>query len=323
VALAIDRKADQMRVLSDLSGYVVGAVLDDEASGSDSDAFTDALQRYREVGAPDLGSWRSAISDASSGWRAAQVLRHLTRDLLRGLSVAGDPAAEETAETAGATPPPNVRDIGEAREVPALELASDGTWRPSGPALTPLEEVDTSALRRSVVSARSRYPAIAKGEPGVLPARPRFTEITAPPPVAAAPSVTTPSAPVDVAPAPATGTAPEAVMIAPPPIAPPLAAPAPTVEQESVIKAVAGGIDIVAGPFARFQQLAAFVKALRAVAGVQDVTTRQFVRGMVHLRVRHSYDVALADRLLELAEFRPSIVSNTQDRIELKVDLAE
>lgn len=44
---------DHMRVLSDL---VVGALLDDVARGPEDDAFSDALRRYRDEGAP-----RSAV----------------------------------------------------------------------------------------------------------------------------------------------------------------------------------------------------------------------------------------------------------------------
>lgn len=91
--------------------------------------------------------------------------------------------------------------------------------------------------------------------------------------------------------------------------------------ETSVIKQVAAGTEVVAGPFAHFKQLAEFVKAMRALDGIQDVVTRQFVRGMVHLRVRHSHGSSFADRLLELSEFAPEIVSSAQDRVELKVSI--
>lgn len=168
------RDADQVRVLSDLSGLVVGAVIDDVEDASDADAFTDALRRYHEDGAPTVPtSWRSAPS-AVSGARAAQVLRHLTRDLLKGVSTA-DREEIATSDVPGEAPPANVRPIeaAAARDVPALELASDGTWKPSGSYLSSKEEIDANTLRRNVPSARSRYPRIARGDPSVLPPAPK------------------------------------------------------------------------------------------------------------------------------------------------------
>lgn len=168
-------KADPVRVLSDLSGLVVGALIDDVENGTESDAFADALRRYREEGAPAFtSSWRSAIPSAHAEGRAAAVLRHLTRDLLKGVSALGHGAVAAT-EAATEAPPPNVRPIGEARDVPALELASDGTWKPSGSSLAAQEEIDASALRRSVPSARSRYPQVARGDRIVLPPAPGQT----------------------------------------------------------------------------------------------------------------------------------------------------
>ncbi|MBI2325156.1 MAG: hypothetical protein HYY42_04525 [Chloroflexi bacterium] len=172
MAVAIGRTADQVRVLADLSGLVVGALIDDAENGTEGDAFADALRRYREEGARDLSaSWRGAIPSARSESHAAEVLRHLTRDLLRGVSAEhrGDTATTDAATEA---PPPNVRSIGEAREVPALELASDGTWKPSGSTLASQEEGDASTLRRNVPSARSRYPEVARADRIVLPPPP-------------------------------------------------------------------------------------------------------------------------------------------------------
>jgi hypothetical protein len=315
MAFAIGRKADHVRVLSDLSGLVVGALLDDVEEGREDDAFADALRRYRDEGAPDLtASWRRVIPSSVSGDRTAEVLRHLTRDLLKGVSTPPDRPTRETAAAVDA-PPPNVRPIADAREIPALELASDGTWRPSGSSISAQGELDASARRRSIPSLRSRYVKAAVGAGLVLPPAPavgRFTQVTTPP---AAPErhetvVSEPAPVVTSGPAPAPS----------PADAPAVRMPLPLVDRESVIKTVSGGTEVIAGPFARFHQLAAFVKAVRALPGVQDVTTRQFVRGMVHLRVRHSHAVALDDRLGELTEFRTRVVSSTRDRIELTVE---
>jgi hypothetical protein len=310
MALAIGRKADQVRVLSDLSGSVVGALIDDMDERRDGDPFADALRRYREEGAPDLSApWR-APATARGGERAAEVLRHLTRDLLKGVTMPADAATETTTSAAL---PENVRPIEPPREVPGLEMGDDGSWRPSDASVAAQDQVDARTLRRSVPTARSRYPQIQQEARVVLPPAPkRFTDVTAVPLIA--PPIVQPS----VQPEP---------VVAEPPMAAPVAHAAPVVEAaetrpvESVIKQVAAGTEVIAGPFAHFKQLAEFVKALRALEGVHDVVTRQFVRGMVHLRIRHSHGVAFADRLLELSEFAPEIVSSTQERVELKVSI--
>lgn len=326
MALAIGRKADQVRVLSDLSGSVVGALIDDMDERQDGDPFAEALRRYREEGAPDLTTpWRAPAA-ARGGEKAAQVLRHLTRDLLKGVSMPADAVTEAVPE---APLPENVRPIESPKEVPGLEMADDGTWRPSDAAITSQDQADARTLRRSVPTARSRYPQVQPSERVVLPPAPkRFTEVTAPPvmtrpivqpePVAAEPEVEGSRISYEAAPSPATtdgGRGREAR-----PEATSLAEVADR-NTESVIRQVAAGTEVIAGPFAHFKQLAEFVKALRALDGMHDVVTRQFVRGMVHLRVRHAHGSALTDRLLELSEFAPEIVSSTQDRVELRVSI--
>ncbi len=87
----------------------------------------------------------------------------------------------------------------------------------------------------------------------------------------------------------------------------------------SMILAVSDVIEIVAGPFDRFQLLAGFVKALRALRGVREVTMRQFVRGMVTLRLRYSDPIALVTRLEGLTDFVAEIVSSSQKQIEVRV----
>ncbi len=175
-----DRTTDHVRVLSDLSGHVVDALLDDADDGSERDAFSDALRAYRSEGAPELAApWR--LPTFLGGARVAAVLRRLTRDLLHDASM--PPAETAPAELAAETPPPNVRPIADARDIPALELASDGTWRPSGSALASEEAVDTGVLRRSVPTARSRYPQVAREGLDLppAPASARVTRITEPP----------------------------------------------------------------------------------------------------------------------------------------------
>ncbi len=297
-----------MRVLSDVPALVVRALLEDEAAASDP--FADALRRYREEGAPDIAEWRATPRVA--GGRAAEVLRRLTRDLLSNVTRAD---ARGTAEVEPVeTPPPNVHAIEGVRETIALEQASDGTWRPSAAAVAHAEEADADARRRVVPQLRSRYPDVgSRADEGDVRTS-RFTNITVPAPATREiPVIPVVGTAIHVEPVVATD-----VPVAPPPAPEPIAPPAP-IERESVIKAVASGTEVVAGPFARFQDLAVFVKAIRALPGVQDVVTRQFVRGTVHLRVRHSRSVDLAELLHGLTEFAPSIVSDEDDRIELSV----
>lgn len=174
---AIGRDADQVRVLSDLSGSVVGALLDDEETRGPDDAFSTALRRYREEGAPELGgAWRRTAPLGAGGDREAEILRHLTRDLLEGVSTSRSEAVEaEPSAPAAEAPPPNVRQITDAREIPALELASDGTWKPSGSSVSSQDELDAGARRRANVPALvSRYPTLRRDRSGgfVLPPAP-------------------------------------------------------------------------------------------------------------------------------------------------------
>ncbi|MBI3980284.1 MAG: hypothetical protein HY331_19080 [Chloroflexi bacterium] len=83
--------------------------------------------------------------------------------------------------------------------------------------------------------------------------------------------------------------------------------------------AIVGGIELVVGPFSRFSQLGDFLRALRALPGVESVMTRQFHRGILRLRVRYDNPIALATRLLDLSAFAPRIVSAGAARIELHV----
>ena len=91
---------------------------------------------------------------------------------------------------------------------------------------------------------------------------------------------------------------------------------------EPATASIDGGVDLVAGPFARFSQLASFTRSVRALSGVLSVDTRQFFKGSVHLRLRYDDPIPLAVRLAELTEFAPSIVAAANGRVELRVNLA-
>ena len=82
---------------------------------------------------------------------------------------------------------------------------------------------------------------------------------------------------------------------------------------------VAGGLELVVGPFSRFTDLAGFTRRLRELPGIQAVDTRHFFKGTVSLRVRYEDAVPLATRLAELEEFEPHVASATPSRIEVRL----
>ncbi len=232
--------------------------------------------------------------------RAGDVLRLLARDLLT--CMAAPRAGTDDADAASEAPPSNVRPIdAPPGVVPALELSSDGTWKPSTAQVGGAKELEAGHRPAYVSTLVSRYPDVAAKTAA-------YTVLPAPAAADASPAPT-PRGPEPPAPEPATPTT----------AAPPMAERAAPTRAETVIQAVSGGVELVAGPFDRFQMLAAFVKALRGLPGVQDVTTRQFVRGMVHLRVRYSDPISLTTRIAGMTEFAPEIVSSAHTRIEIRV----
>ena len=84
-----------------------------------------------------------------------------------------------------------------------------------------------------------------------------------------------------------------------------------------------GGVDLIAGPFVRFSELAAFTRAVRGLQGITSLDTREFLKGTVHLRLRYDDPIRLSVRLTELSEFRPSIIQATPRRVELRVNLVD
>lgn len=80
-----------------------------------------------------------------------------------------------------------------------------------------------------------------------------------------------------------------------------------------------GGVELVVGRFTSFSKLAAFTRALQALEGIDTVTTRQFYKNVVQLRVRYDGDVPLVTRLKELTDFAPVVVSASPTRIELRI----
>jgi hypothetical protein len=80
-----------------------------------------------------------------------------------------------------------------------------------------------------------------------------------------------------------------------------------------------GSVELSAGPFRRFSQLAAFTQALNSLPGVQSVATRQFYRGRVHFRIRYDGPVPFATAIGDLSAFHPAIVVDTPNRVEVRV----
>lgn len=163
--------SDDAEVLSGLSSRVVDALLDDE--GATADPFTLAAQRYREEGAPrePVAPWRRQPSARAlqRSRRAVDVLRRLNRDLLERITAEREVSEAEEGEGAAEETPANVRPIGSAfREMPALELASDGAWRPAGgPAKDAADQV--TRHHAHVPAFVSRYPTRASAPFGTPP----------------------------------------------------------------------------------------------------------------------------------------------------------
>ena len=312
--MAISVRRPDADALSDLAHRVVGAVRAPEAAAADEDPFTLALKRYQSAGAPAelRARWRDALTEGAKADVAAasSVLRRLDRDLLSGVvryatDVApAEPEEESANERAGeAAPLPSLRVVTDATALPALVMGSDGTFhaddaRPAG----------TAAPRgrlASLTGMASRYP-----DPAAMTARRRpLLERIGPEAASAA-------------------VAARVKTVAPPPaFFPPTAAELLPLDEEvrpaandELLQTVSGGIELVVGPFTRLQQLAAFTRALREMPGVEDVSARQFAKGSVHIRVHYADAIPLSNRLAQLREFSPSVVSASKTRIELKVE---
>jgi len=147
---------DPVRVLAELSGLVVGRLVDDDKERAYAeDPFGRAFIRVLEEGepAPESG-WRRALAGAEArSEKAATVLKRLTRDLLHGISAA--PSADDDASSNAEPAHDNVRPITDALQpTPAFERATDGRWKPSAPA----EDDPFRGYRPRSPHLGSRYP---------------------------------------------------------------------------------------------------------------------------------------------------------------------
>lgn len=175
---------------------------------------------------------------------------------------------------------------GPAAQLPVWELA-------------PAQSVDAPTLQHDPAPERAVRP-----EPSPPQGRP-------PPPA----SVTARPAPAPAAPL-------ERATPAPVP-AEGAAGPAATAPETFAATPRIGGVELVVGSFASFSKLATFTRALQGLQGIDTVTTRQFYKNVVHLRVRYDGDVPLVTRLKELSDFAPVVVSASPTRIELRIRVPE
>jgi len=80
-----------------------------------------------------------------------------------------------------------------------------------------------------------------------------------------------------------------------------------------------GSYELVAGRFTHFSDLGAFSETLQALPGVRSMSTQQFVRGMVSLRVHYDNPIPLLTRLRELQQFRPDVREIGPSQIEMVI----
>lgn len=156
-----------MNVLAGLAEGVLDAILEREDDPR-RDPFAVALARWRSGGLPDeaAASWRSARRAAPGRGDPTSVLRKLDRDLLMG--VVGYATGALTAEAEGERDeaPDDARKlavIGAGGPMPSLEMAADGTWHVAASAATPEARESSDAVRASVPTLASRYPAPRRG----------------------------------------------------------------------------------------------------------------------------------------------------------------
>jgi hypothetical protein len=309
LAVAISARPE-IDALSGLATRVVAAARGPEAEADANDPFTLALQRYRSAGVPaELGaSWRATGSRRADTGPDVAILRKLDRDLLSAVVRYAIDAPTElpAAATEPAEDAPGPRTIGLATDVaalPSLVMGQDGRWHADD--ARPADNGTPRTRLAGLAGLASRYP-----NPAAVAARrrPLLDRIG---PQAAANAV---AARVKTVPPPPAFF---------PPRAADLELPSPEVvpaRDDELLQTVSGGIELVVGPFTRLQELAAFTRALREMQGVEDVSPRQFAKGLVHIRVHYTDTIPLSNRLAQLREFSPSVLSATRTRIELKVE---
>jgi hypothetical protein len=75
--------------------------------------------------------------------------------------------------------------------------------------------------------------------------------------------------------------------------------------------------DVAVGRFTRFSELAAFTETLQGLPGIQSIVTRQFLRGIVSLRLQYTDQIPLSTRLSDMNQFKPVVRALGQNRLEM------
>ena len=317
-----------MDVLTDLAQRVLAAVLEregEEEGGGQRDPFAAALQRYVAHGAPaDLGGrWRRQLGPRGpTEGRALAVLTKLDRDLLTGvvayatsdedLARAPAPAADEEDTPAG-----RLQLLGARKELPmpSLELGPDGSWRVAGVVRGAGRAADgrLESPRPTLGWLRSRYP-----EPALFD-RPAWMERPAETPAAIAHD----PRPLEPPPAESVVELPPVESVVEPPPAEEAIDPAVAEsvrEQVRDAEALPSGlVEVVIGPFSRYEQLSRCVEDIGGLEGVEDVRTREIVHGVAHMRVLCADPAALPAQILSVAGPDAVIRAATQGHVEIEI----
>ncbi len=90
--------------------------------------------------------------------------------------------------------------------------------------------------------------------------------------------------------------------------------------EEATHLPVLGTINLQAGPFGSFRSLATFQEALGRLEGVRSVKVRRFHRGTLYAGIQYDGILPLGQRLAGLTQFKPRIVSDRADSIQLAVE---
>ncbi|GEM_PF-2551359 len=119
---------------------------------------------------------------------------------------------------------------------------------------------------------------------------------------------------------------PQQVKPAPAPI--PAQPPEPTTE-ESPVAGVdlttreflppAGTVNLIVSPFGSFRSLGVFQQALQGLEGVRSARLRRFHQGTLYMIVRYDGSISLEERLKDLTQFAPRLVSSKPGLLELRV----
>ncbi len=81
----------------------------------------------------------------------------------------------------------------------------------------------------------------------------------------------------------------------------------------------AGTMNLVVSPFGSFRSLGVFQQALEGLEGVRSARLRRFHQGTLYMIVRYNGSIPLEERLKDLTQFAPRLVSRKPGLLELRV----